>query len=460
MTGLVMGLVLSLTVGFLIVRLLLQNTIGGNQLQVPTGMLGGFLTPGLGLGISACVYFLHLVLFDRDILVWIDLALIVLLLIPALSGWRNRQQRSVTEPAPLPFIRVAFFTALSLSALWFVLYSIWNPHGDWDAWAIWNMRARFLERGGDGWQTAFDQNLAWSHPDYPLLVPASVARLWSYASAETTLAPIIVAGAFLFGTAGILYSSLRGMVSKSQAMLAVAVLLGSPHFVKAGAAQQADIPVAFFFLASAATLQLHDRAKPPHARLMVLVGILSGLAAWTKNEGLLLTPALLFSRLLTVPRTAGWNTFARESVAFVCGALPVLAVVFYFKAFIAPPSELLLAGKTAGALHKITDLSRYAVVVTSYAKEITFLGMSLPLLAYGLFAGKQQKQNEHRNITSLVLTFVCVALGHVAVYLITPYDIQWHINTSLNRLLLQLWPVVVFITFLVVNTPEHMLKKE
>jgi hypothetical protein len=155
---------------------------------------------------------------------------------------------------------------------------------------------------------------------------------------------------------------------------------------------------------------------------------------------------------------AGWRAFATESLCLVLGALPVLIAVFYFKLVLAPPSELLLADGLGAALKNITDPSRYLAIVTSYAKEITYLGMSLPLSAYGFLAGCNKRRDEHQSVFILIFTFVFVALGHVAVYLITPYDIQWHINTSLNRLLLQLWPVAVFITFLSVRTPEQVME--
>lgn len=457
MIAMLPGLFLSITSGFLIVRLLLPETMIVDGKHRPTRLLGGFLAPGLGLGISACVYFLWLVTFNQEILLWLDLALVGLLLILVMMTKRAGQPQSTVEPVTIPFLRMGFFVAVALSIAWFVLYSLGNPHGDWDAWAIWNMRARFLERGGSEWQTAFNLNLAWSHPDYPLLIPASVARLWSYASDESTFVPVLVAGSFIFGTVGILYASLRDLVSRSQAMLAVVVLLGCPHFVKAGAAQQADIPVAFFFLASAALLHFHDHPGGRQPGLMFLVGTLAGLAAWTKNEGLLLVPALLLARLLIVPRIAGWKTFTKESFYFILGAIPVLIVVFYFKLFVAPPSELLLADGLGVALRKIADPSRYLTILISYAREITFLGMSLPLLLYGFLAGGNRQADDHRSILILIFTFVFVALGHIAVYLITPYDIQWHINTSLNRLLLQLWPVAVFITFLSIRTPEQVL---
>jgi hypothetical protein len=50
----------------------------------------------------------------------------------------------------------------------------------------------------------------------------------------------------------------------------------------------------------------------------------------------------------------------------------------------------------------------------------------------------------------LILTLA----GYFAVYLITPYDIYWHLRFSLTRLFLQLWPSMIFLFFLAVELPQ------
>jgi hypothetical protein len=35
--------------------------------------------------------------------------------------------------------------------------------------------------------------------------------------------------------------------------------------------------------------------------------------------------------------------------------------------------------------------------------------------------------------------------GYYATYVISPYDLRWHLNSSLGRLLLQLWPSVLLL---------------
>ena len=43
---------------------------------------------------------------------------------------------------------------------------------------------------------------------------------------------------------------------------------------------------------------------------------------------------------------------------------------------------------------------------------------------------------------------ITVALGFGAVYFLTPFDLNWHINTSTDRLIIQLWPSVLLVAAL------------
>ena len=52
-----------------------------------------------------------------------------------------------------------------------------NPQGNWDAWSIWNLRARFLAAGGIVAHRAWSPLLSSTHPEYPLLTSAFVARV-------------------------------------------------------------------------------------------------------------------------------------------------------------------------------------------------------------------------------------------------------------------------------------------
>ena len=46
-----------------------------------------------------------------------------------------------------------------------------------------------------------------------------------------------------------------------------------------------------------------------------------------------------------------------------------------------------------------------------------------------------------------------MAAGYTAIYIITPHDLRWHLATSLERLMLQLWPSLIFAVFMLVRAP-------
>ena len=72
------------------------------------------------------------------------------------------------------------------------------PHGEWDAWAVWNLKARFLLRGAEDWTALFSPALP--HPGYPLMLPGTVARLWMWLGTETPATGAWVAATFTYAT--------------------------------------------------------------------------------------------------------------------------------------------------------------------------------------------------------------------------------------------------------------------
>ena len=122
-----------------------------------------------------------------------------------------------------------------------MLLSLRSPLGFWDAWAIWNLRARFIVRAGSDWRDAFSLS-GWSHPDYPLLLPLSVARLWQYLGRESSVAPTAIAILFTFSTVALAWAALAILSKPSQATLAALLLLGTSALVMHGASQMADVP--------------------------------------------------------------------------------------------------------------------------------------------------------------------------------------------------------------------------
>src|SRR6266550_538828 len=68
--------------------------------------------------------------------------------------------------------------------------------------------ARFLFLGGSHWRDGFSTLIPWSHSDYPPLVPAAIAHVWSYIGHDDPIVPAILGLVFTFATLGLLVSSL------------------------------------------------------------------------------------------------------------------------------------------------------------------------------------------------------------------------------------------------------------
>jgi hypothetical protein len=191
-----------------------------------------------------------------------------------------------------------------------------DPLGEWDAWGIWNLRARGIFLAGDQWRTAFSP--IYYHTDYPLLVPCGNARLWSYLGVECPWSPWLAGCLFSLATVGALTAGVARLRSSSQGLLAGMTLLGIVSFLRHGAWQYADVQVAFYMFSAVLPLAVYDAARysiPPEGGttngrgLLALSGVMAGMAAWTKNEGLMFLVALAIARCIVAWRPGRSKTF-------------------------------------------------------------------------------------------------------------------------------------------------------
>jgi hypothetical protein len=135
--------------------------------------------------------------------------------------------------------------------------------------------------------------------------------------------------------------------------------------------------------------------------------------------------------------------------AFAAGLLPVLVVVVLFKTLIAPPSELVSAMFDESAQEKLLDAGRYRYLLRELPLRM-FPGGARILLAallivYLTVVGRARLR---RGAEPGALTLVPWFAGYMAVYLTTPYDLAWHFENSIDRILLHMWPCFVLVFFL------------
>jgi len=334
------------------------------------------------------------------------------------------------------------------------------------------MHARFLFRGGDLWREAFAGGLDWSHWDYPLLLPLSIARGWTYAGGESVLIPAAMGFVFTLLTLGLVLAALSLLRGRTQGYLAAMILMGTPFFIYIGTSQFADIPLVFFILTTLVMLFFQARSPENRPGAVILAGIAAGLCAWTKNEGLLFLVIVTGSLFGTTAYSKGWGLSLRRTAWFLAGALPILMIVVYFKTVLAPTNDLVAGFSVAAISEKLFDLSRYDRIAKAFfITGISFTqglfdvrtGMHLNpgpvnvllLAVYLLITGLRIDQRDKTGLLQTASVLLLMAAGYFFVYVLTPLDLNYHLMTSLNRLFLQLWPGVIFVVFMVAGPPEQ-----
>jgi hypothetical protein len=239
----------------------------------------------------------------------------------------------------------------------------------------------------------------------------------------------------------------------------IAGILGFvPLFVSLNFKLYADIPFAYYFLAANALIFFADTSSPNKHRYLIFAGFLTGAALWTKNEGWAFLVSIALSKLLldiifrnSLSKSTRWWGY------FLLGLSPLLLVTVYFKIAYAPPGDILSGLDLIAIKGKLLTVSRYLTIIRSTRNQIFNYGnLIVPffplLIIYGLIVGISFPKSQARGILFLTLRVLLLVVIYFFVYLFTPNDLNWHLNTSIERLVTQIVPGFLLLYFLVVST--------
>jgi hypothetical protein len=415
---------------------------------------------GVGLILSGVLYFVNLLVLPAY--PYLYLGVEAVLVITLAIGGALEQRPSWPKPDLTTPAWLSAISLLSLSVSCWILWELFRqyPHGGWDAVAIWNLKARYLFAGPTVWQKRlFSHFLA--HPDYPLGMPSIVASLWQVTEKDSTRAPFLVAVGFALATVGVLYSSLSALASRRNGFLALLILVSTPFFLSHSEAQYSDIPLSFLFLAATVLFAMHDTDETSTTPFVILAGAISGFAAWTKNEGLLFLALLAAVRFVIVLTRRGASTALKELLFYSLGAAPCLITLFFFKLQLAPSNDLISAGHSVDWLRNLLDAKRHYLILKAFGNQLLHFGLwlinPLPfLLLYIVLNRNSERLVKVARLTPVSL-LAAMAIGYYIVYAIQPLDLPYLLDASLNRLLMQLWPLSLFCVFLRNSANRNLL---
>ncbi|MEV4508045.1 hypothetical protein AB0K00_03695 [Dactylosporangium sp. NPDC049525] len=327
------------------------------------------------------------------------------------SGWRDALL--VTLPLVPPFLRLG------------------TEPVTWDTHLIWWLHAGYFTQGGDFARAAIGSPvLVFSHPDYPPLASAPVALVWQLLDIRDFYPAAFVTGFLTLSAIAMLIHAIRVATAKAHP------LLSWPAAIAAGYAAWTPlwlIPTAGFSdamcacaFAAGAVLLLFAR---PFAGMLPLALFLLSAAALMKNEGLSLVVALA-----VVGTVRFWRDRRRAALLWV--PVGVAGIWSVTARLLGAETDVLAGGRFSALLHGDADtLGRLPMILefmTGRVGWIVLLTVAAALLGH-LFLRRARTGLELGADGWLWAVTAVHTAGLILIYLITPYDIHWHLSTSVDR---------------------------
>jgi hypothetical protein len=428
-----LGIAVSLAIGYFVCALIWPSD-GSPNLAI-------FFAPAVGIGLCSLLF----VVFRRPLFVIESALLLILAVAWFASGMPSAPKVSFVGKWRPPAAYLLVACALGMALSYAIVRVERSPHGDFDAIAIWNSHARYLYRDGPSWQKTI---LNTFHADYPLLVPATTARLWRYMGQEIPDSAGMLGLLYALAAVAVLISTLARLRTDSHGVILGLTLVGTPFYVDYATSGSADVPLSMFVLVTIALLCLHSQGAPKKQGLLVMAGFTAGCAGWTKNEGQLFMAATCIA--LLAPIFSKPALTVRRLYAFLAGMALPLFVIVWFKMTVAPPNDMTGNRHLEEVLQKVLSPPRYFTTWMGLSDGFWTFGNWLVnpivlVLVYILLQRIDRKMLLNEGWLQGVSICVLLMAGYFAIYIATPEDLQWHIESSLPRLYLHVWPAFLLL---------------
>ena len=415
-------------------------------LRVKPALLLAALAWPAGLSVTSSTYFLWMVVSGGRArwFPWLELAGFV---VAAWLAWRARGPgggRLVFPPRPRTGLDAVALVVLGLAAATALVgvlrYAEDTPWGFWDAWARINLKARFLHAGGPDWTWIFHGDSV-KLPDYPLLLECSVARLWCWSGGVDPLPAQTLSVLNWMGCLAALVALVGTMRSWSVAAAAGLAFLCNRSAQEWAAMQYGDLALATYFTCCAGFLVFVARRRGRASAWWPLVGFFSGSAAWCKNEGLgfaVLVGLVAAAMIAVAPPQLRWRSAMALGRGLVLGGACVVVLKVGFAG-----RTYLLGPRARPLIEDMTDPARYWKVLDFLLGTLSYNVAGWALLVLALAVSLLPRRRDSRR--SWLPLGLCAGTGtaFLLVLVATSLDLDWQVGTTVERLLMQLWPMAI-----------------
>ena len=351
-------------------------------------------------------------------------------------------KKSNSEKKKRTLLNYMAIILFSLIAVYSWYKCIKYPDGTYDAIAMWNFRAKFLSCGNEAWNRMYFNTFDYSHRDYPLFLPCTLARFFNYVKGFDTTIPIFFAWFFNINCFILPYLYLIKLKNKYYSILAVSILSFSPTIFFHSCVQYSDTPLAIFFLIS-----LYEFIKwNMENRNLPWIGMFFAcLCIWIKNEGIpLYLSYSLFIIYCLYKKEKNIILSTKSFLTILAALLPIFISVLFVRYFAHSENDLIFG--LSDRLKQIFDLERYKIIMPNiwiFIKQHFWI-MFIPVYLFTGFIDKKYYKFKY-----LLLIIILMNLLFILAYLISPHDLVWHVENSFPRIASVYLPSLMFLGCLI-----------
>ena len=323
-------------------------------------------------------------------------------------------------------------------------HSLLTPLEEWDAFAIWGLKAKVLAHAALRPVPPYfhDLSLSYSHLDYPLMLPFLTAGAYAAMGGADDQSGKLISVFLDVLVVPVVYLGLRWKLPRQPAIFLTAVLALLPAMFRYGGTGCADLPLAMFYAGSIffAAKWLAETQWPD----LLLAILFSSFTAFTKNEGLVLALA----NGVVILGFGLWRSQRHNRIGagvFLAGLL-VMNVAWLIWNHHLPKTHEDYGSKLTSTL-LATHWPRLKQIIPALLVQATEPQVwgGLWLLA-GVMALSGWRGLTRRYLLAVWILLALHLGSYVLAYIVTPWNLAVLMPETLERLLWHTMPAVFLLT--------------
>ncbi|MDP2912474.1 MAG: hypothetical protein Q8N91_00515 [Candidatus Omnitrophota bacterium] len=358
----------------------------------------------------------------------------------------HRDARSLTNRTHL---KTFLISAIAIIIIYTGFRTMVKPIESYDAVGIHSLKSKifFINRSiPPDFFTGIGRS-AIPHPDYPLNIPLIETFLYVCIGSLNDQLVKVIFFLYFISILTILYYAIRRFADYNYALLFTFLLASISQFNSFATNAYLEVPLAYYCFASALYLILwiEDRSR---TSCLILSALMSGLAAWTKNEGLLycvVYTAIVSAYLAAKRRQTGAAKIFLLPAAYLMIIALISAPWFLVKWRYGLTNSDVSMPSSPVIFVLFKNLWKMGPMAYDFQKQI--FGPKkwniIWILALATFALKS-KRAFGPVMKYITISILAVIAGYFAVYAVSRIDIRFLLRTTWSRFILHFLPLVVY----------------